>query len=139
LTHSGPKALLALGIRLVGALPGDAPGVQAAAHRLAHLVAGEAGTHGPEEEFVIIEWVHSKTVGRVTNGGQAGVESGLNSQDLLKIGSKCGILVLSDIFVTSTRLVLLIFFLILIAPRALPVFLARKRRISGSGHCPRNR
>jgi hypothetical protein len=54
----GIEAILALGISLRGALPGDAVSVQATSHRLAHFAARQAGTHGPEEEFVIVERVH---------------------------------------------------------------------------------
>jgi hypothetical protein len=61
----GIEALLALGLRLVGALPGDMPGVQALTAALAHFAAGQAGPHGPEEEFVIVERVHGITGERV--------------------------------------------------------------------------
>ena len=60
------QAALAVGGRLVGARPGQVAGIQATADRLAHFVARQAGPHGPEEEFVIVEWVHGVT-GRETS------------------------------------------------------------------------
>ncbi len=45
-----------------------APGVQALTDGLAHFVARQAGPHGPEEEFVIVERVHGNiTRRRVTS------------------------------------------------------------------------
>jgi hypothetical protein len=57
------EALQALLVGFVGGLPGDAPRVEAGADGLAHFVAGQAGAHGPEEEFVIVERGHNITVG----------------------------------------------------------------------------
>jgi hypothetical protein len=34
-------------------------------HGLAHFVAGQAGAHGPQEEFVIVERVHAITGERI--------------------------------------------------------------------------
>ena len=57
--------LLLLGGFIEG-LPGDGAFLQPALHRLAHFVAGQAGPHGPEEEFVIVERGHGIT-GRTTS------------------------------------------------------------------------
>jgi hypothetical protein len=53
-----PQAFPALRLGLVGCLPGEVSGVQTTAHGLAHFVAGEPGTQGAEEEFVIVERIH---------------------------------------------------------------------------------
>jgi hypothetical protein len=58
----GIEALLAPRLRLVGALPGDSVSFQATAHRLAHLIARQAGPHGPEEEFVVAKDSHRMVV-----------------------------------------------------------------------------
>jgi hypothetical protein len=50
---------------LVSSWPGDTPGVEARADGLAHFVAGQAGAHGPQEEFVIVERVHAITGERI--------------------------------------------------------------------------
>ena len=60
---------------------------QATAHSLANFVARQAGTHGPEEEFVVVERVHNITVGRVTNGHKQGVERGTRFRSVLVIDS----------------------------------------------------
>ena len=49
------EAIRLQGVHLVGALPGDATGVQALTDGMAHFVAGQAGAHDPEEEFVTVE------------------------------------------------------------------------------------
>ena len=46
-------------------LPQDGAFLQPVSHRLAHFVGGEAGTHGPWEEFVIVERVHGIAGGKV--------------------------------------------------------------------------
>ena len=76
------QAVLAVGGRLVGARPGQVAGVQATPDRMAHLGAGQAGPHGPEEEFVIVVGVHSVTGGTVTSWGHSGTceKGGSNSQ-----------------------------------------------------------
>jgi hypothetical protein len=54
----GIETVLALGISLRGALLGDLVSVETMAHRLTHFVARQTGSHGPKEEFVIVERVH---------------------------------------------------------------------------------
>jgi hypothetical protein len=48
-------------------------GTRATADSLAHLGAGQAGPHGPEEEFVIVERIHGITGGRLTSGQIEGI------------------------------------------------------------------
>ena len=59
-------------------MPREVAGVQTTAHRLTHFVAGQAGSHGPEEEFVIVKRVHGLTGGRVGVGDIPEVEKGGN-------------------------------------------------------------
>jgi hypothetical protein len=51
--------------------------VQATAPGLAHFLTRQAGPHGPEEEFVIVEMVQGVTIGNVTSWSH-GVEKGKN-------------------------------------------------------------
>jgi hypothetical protein len=62
--HIHIDAIQAVGGRLAGARPGQVAGVQATPDRPTHLGAGQAGSHRPEEEFVIVERVHNGTGGR---------------------------------------------------------------------------
>ena len=46
--------------------PEQTPGIKAGADGLARFIAGQAGAFGPQQECVIVERVHSISVGSVT-------------------------------------------------------------------------